>query len=61
MQPLSQALQEYPEQAACYRRIHELLGASATGRTVQMWTRLGYGPTVPPAPRRGLDAQIVRT
>ena len=57
MQPLSQALQEYPEQALPYRRIHELL-AGAQG-TVQMWTRLGYASPAPAAPRRGIDAHIL--
>ncbi len=59
MQPLSQALQEYPEVAASYARIHELLGARPPREVVQMWTRLGYGPPVGPAPRRGVEAQIV--
>lgn len=60
MQPLSQALQEYPEQAGPYREIHELLQAPAPRYTVQMWTRLGYGPAIGPAPRRGLD-DLLRT
>lgn len=58
MQPLSQALQEYPEQAGPYAAIHELLGAQAPAQTVQMWARVGYAPEVPPAPRRGLAAQL---
>jgi hypothetical protein len=58
MHPLQQALQEYPEQAALYRRIHSLAGASAPGQTVQMWTRVGYAAAVSPAPRRGLEAHI---
>lgn len=60
MQPLSQALQEYPEQAASYAAIHSLLGAPAPAHTVQMWARLGDAPPVQPAPRRGVDAHIVR-
>jgi hypothetical protein len=56
MQPLSQALQEYPEQAGPYAEIHRLLGASAPAHTTQMWARVGYAPAVPPAPRRGLAA-----
>jgi hypothetical protein len=60
MQPLSQALQEYPEQAAPYRAIHALLDAPAPRFTVQMWARLGYAPAVGPAPRRGLDAHIMK-
>jgi hypothetical protein len=59
MQPLSQALQEYPEQEKTYAAIHALLGAAAAGEVVQMWTRLGPGPAIAPAPRRGLQAQLV--
>jgi nitroreductase len=58
MHPLSQALQEYPEQAAHYKAVHQLLGAADRGHTVQMWTRLGYGPAIGPAPRRGLEAHV---
>jgi len=60
MQPLSQALQEYPEQAGPYAEIHQLLGAPAPRFTVQMWTRLGYAPVIEPSPRRGLDAHILK-
>jgi hypothetical protein len=59
MQPLSQALQEYPEQARSYAQIHALLGASRPRETVQMWARLGYAPPIDPAPRRGLEAHII--
>ena len=59
MQPLSQALQEYPEQAGPYAQIHALLGAAAPQQTVQMWARLGYGPAIGPAPRRGVAAHLV--
>jgi hypothetical protein len=59
MHPLQQALQEYPEQAQEYRKIHNLLDAPSPGYTVQMWARAGYGPAVEPAPRRGLEAHIV--
>jgi hypothetical protein len=58
MQPISQALQEYPEVQVPYRAIHELLNAPAPTFTVQMWARLGHAPTVQPAPRRGLEAHI---
>ena len=60
MQPISQALQEYPEQRATHTRIHELAGATPPGQTVQMWARVGYGPRVQPAPRRGVAAHVVR-
>ncbi len=58
MQPLSQALQEYAEQARPYREIHALAGASDPGQTVQMWARVGYAPAVEPAPRRRLQEFI---
>jgi hypothetical protein len=60
MQPLSQALQEYPEQARPYADIHALLQAPPPRHTVQMWARLGYAPRVGPSPRRGLDAHIIK-
>lgn len=60
MHPLQQALQEYPEQARPYARIHSLLQAPRPTHTVQMWARVGFAPAVPPAPRRGLDAHLVR-
>ncbi len=59
MQPLSQALQEFPEMAPLHARAHEMLAPD--GGTVQMWARLGYGPTVGPSPRWPLDAKIVGT
>jgi hypothetical protein len=59
MQPLSQALQEFPEMAPLYDRVHRMLAPE--GGTVQMWARLGYGPTVGPSPRWPLDAKIVGT
>lgn len=55
MQPLSQALQEYPEQQGPYNDIHRLCGAAATGQTLQMWARVGYAPPVGPAPRRRFE------
>lgn len=57
LQPLSQALQEYPEMAAHYRAIHNRLAPE--GGTVQMFARLGYGKTVGPSPRWPLES-IVR-
>lgn len=59
MQPLSQALQEYPEQAEPYAAIHALLDAPQPQQTVQMWTRLGYAPAIGPSPRRGVDAHTL--
>ena len=55
MQPLSQALQEYPEQKKSYADIHAVTGATRPGQTVQMWARVGYAPDVSPAPRRQLQ------
>ncbi len=60
MHPLSQALQEYPEQAAHYQAVHQLVGATERGHTVQMWTRLGYGGPTGPSPRRGLAAHLAK-
>jgi len=59
MQPLQQALQEYPEQAGPYADIRRLVGAPQPAQTVQMWARTGYAPPVQPAPRRGVDAIVV--
>ncbi len=58
MHPLSQALQEYPEQTNNYKAIHELLVGKDSTATVQMWTRLGYAPVGSPSPRRGLQAHF---
>ena len=60
MQPLQQALQEYPEQAGPHAQVRRLLGANAPGQTVQMWARVGHAAPATPAPRRGIDAHIVR-
>jgi hypothetical protein len=60
LQPLQQALQEYPEQAKPHAEIRSLLDAASPTRTVQMWARAGFAPAVGPAPRRGVDAQLVR-
>jgi hypothetical protein len=56
IQPLSQALQEYPEMAGPYRAVHERLAPE--GGTVQMLARVGHGEVVPPAPRWPLEAKI---
>lgn len=58
MQPLSQALQEYPEMAGPYADVHRLLGAAQPRQTVQMWARVGHAPSAGPAPRRGLQAHL---
>lgn len=58
LQPLSQALQEYPEMAELYRGIHASLAPQ--GGTVQMFGRIGYGPTVSPSPRWPLEQKIAK-
>ncbi len=55
MQPLSQALQEYPEMDALYADIHKRLAPE--GGTVQMFGRLGYGPDVAASPRWPVEAK----
>jgi len=55
-QPLSQALQEYPEMAKLYATTHRRLAPE--GGTVQMLARIGYGPEVPVSPRWPIDAKI---
>lgn len=55
-QPLSQALQEYPEMAAHYVEVHDRLAPG--GGTVQMLARIGYGEAVPVSPRWPLEAKI---
>ena len=56
-QPLSQALQEFPEMAGPYALVHERLAPE--GGTVQMLARIGYGPTVGTSPRWPLESRIV--
>lgn len=59
MQPLQQALQEYPEVARPYAELRRVLQAPQPTKTVQMWARVGFAAPVEPAPRRGLDAYLV--
>lgn len=58
MQPVSQALQEFPEMAKSFAAIHETVGAKS-GERVQMIARLGYGPKVPATPRWPLANQLI--
>jgi hypothetical protein len=60
LQPMQQALEEYAEEAGPYVQIHRLLDAPQPARTVQMWARVGFAPPIGPAPRRGVDAQLMR-
>lgn len=57
MQPMSQALQEYPEMTKEYDEIHQRLAPG--GETVQMFARVGYGPDVAPSPRWTLENKII--
>jgi Nitroreductase family len=56
--PMSQALQEYDEIADINAEVNATLGI-APNKTLQMLARIGYGPAVPPAPRRGLAEHMV--
>lgn len=56
-QPLSQALQEYPEMAELFADVHARLAPG--GGTVQMLGRIGYGPAVDPSPRWPLETKIL--
>ena len=58
-QPLSQALQEFPEMAGSYAKVHERLAPD--GGTVQMLSRIGYGPVVGNSPRWPLESKIIST
>ncbi len=55
--PLSQALQEFPEMAEPYRKVHERLAGE--GGTVQMLSRIGYGPSVGKSPRWPLESKLM--
>ena len=57
LQPLSQALQEYPEVAEAYAQVHARL--AQPGQTVQMLARLGYGTPPARSPRWPLEAKII--
>lgn len=57
-QPLSQALQEYPEMSEHYQTVHDRLAPG--GGTVQMLARIGYGPEVSASPRWPLEAKLIR-
>ena len=58
IQPMSQALQEYPEMKPHFDEVHTMLAPG--GGTIQMLGRLGYGIKVPPSPRWPLSAKIRR-
>ncbi len=56
IQPLSQALQEYPEMAQIYADVHAQLAPG--GGTVQMLARIGYGPEIPVSPRWPIESKV---
>ncbi len=57
VQPMSQALQEFPEMADLYTKAHEMLAPD--GGTVQMLGRLGYGQTPAQSPRWPIERKIL--
>lgn len=57
LQPMSQALQEFPEMSALYAQAHETLAHE--GETLQMLARLGYAAPVPASPRWPLEAKLI--
>lgn len=58
IQPMSQALQEYPEMAEHFETVHTWL-TERPGERVQMLARLGYAKAVGPSPRWPLDTRVV--
>ncbi|MEM7763848.1 MAG: twin-arginine translocation pathway signal protein [Pseudomonadota bacterium] len=60
IQPLSQALQEFPEMRTHYAAIHRQL-TNNTAATVQGLFRLGYADVPPPSPRWPLSAVLMKT
>ncbi|MEM8697248.1 MAG: nitroreductase family protein [Pseudomonadota bacterium] len=58
MQPLSQVLQEFPEMAEHYARLHDHLGIAAPAR-VQGLFRIGYAPAIQPSPRWPLTSRLI--
>lgn len=57
LQPLSQALQEYPEMVGKFADIHKILAPE--GGTVQMFARLGYCESVRPSPRWPIEEKLL--
>lgn len=57
VQPISQAVQEYPEMKGEFDMVHKLVGAKP-GQRVQMLARLGYAAQVEPTPRWPLEAKL---
>lgn len=57
LQPLSQALQEYPEMESFYEQVHDELGVHRPA-VVQMLGRIGYGPEADRTPRWPITSRI---
>lgn len=57
LHPVSQALQEYEEMNSIYETIHAEF--AKTGETIQMFGRLGYGPTTQPSPRWPVEKKLL--
>lgn len=57
MHPLSQALQEYPEMAEKFAKIHEIIGLKQ-GERLQMLARMGFAPAAEPSPRWPLETHF---
>jgi len=60
MQPLSQALQEFPEMQDSYQQLHSLLNVATPAR-LQMLGRIGYATFEGPSPRWPLDTIFIRS
>jgi hypothetical protein len=58
--PVSQALQEFPEMREQYNALRSHLGV-ANASTLQMFARLGYAESQPPAPRWPLESKVLKT
>ncbi|MFK7793582.1 MAG: twin-arginine translocation pathway signal protein [Devosiaceae bacterium] len=56
--PLSQALQEYPEMDDLRAEMDEVVGVNP-GERLQMFARIGYGPTALPTPRWPLSNRLI--
>jgi hypothetical protein len=60
VQPLSQALQEFPEMQNHYQQLHRLLGVADPAR-LQMLGRVGYAAAEGPSPRWPMETILIRT
>ena len=58
MHPLSQVLQEFPEMAALYSKVHDVVGVDAP-RRIQGLFRFGYADFPAPAPRWPMTSRLI--